>query len=275
MRARQVMFAGLLLTGSTGGLTGCAQLRTMFGPADDTTPCAACAAKPGPVDATPRTLPDPGVMPDAVPAPTPEIQIRPTPPENPAPIPLILPPKNEDGNVAPPKIDDGTVPPPPRVVEPKRPVELPKIYNGVRPKETAPPPKTEALPKTETPPTAGIPPKKEAPAKAPSADANAKRAADLAKQLDAREAENRTLTLRVKTLEIALENREKALQDDEKELAKSAQDMAHAQAELTRLKDAFVKVKTRLKHVEQEDIDTLKAVIAALEQMVAAAPPGL
>ncbi len=264
MRARQVMFAGLLLTASTGGLTGCAHIRTWFNPADDTTLCAACAAKPSPVDGAPLALPNPGVMPDAVPAPTPEIQIRPTPPEPPAPIPLVLPPKNEDG----------AVPPPPRVVEPKRPVELPKIFNGVRPKETESPPKTEALPKIETPPKADIPPKKE-PLKAPAADANAKRAVDLAKQLDAREAENRTLTLRVKTLEIALENREKALQDDEKELAKTAQDMAHAQAELTRLKDAFVKVKKRLRHVEQEDLDTLKAVIAALEQMVAAAPPGL
>ena len=94
------------------------------------------------------------------------------------------------------------------------------------------------------------------------------RAVELAKLLDVCEAENRVLTRKLKALEATLEGRERMLRDDEVELTKAAEDLIQARADLQRLRDEFGRLRLRLQQAEREDLETLRAIVTALEKLL-------
>ena len=86
------------------------------------------------------------------------------------------------------------------------------------------------------------------------------------------EAEDRALKLKIKSLEATLESRERILREDETELIRASQDVLQAKADLQKLREEFTKLKRKLQQVEKEDLDTLRAIVLALEKLLDSGP---
>lgn len=199
------------------------------------------------------------------------------------PVPRVLPPKSEDveeptgkQNIAVP-----TPIPQPTISKPN---EEPK-KNAEAPKQPLPTqPVTPIQPEPRNFPIEGAAGTDLNLRKSPTVtgamlnlgvnDSGVERAVELAKLLDASEAENRNLISRMKMLELVLENREKMLRDDEVELLKASQDLTQSRNDLQQLRDELTKVKKKLRQVEREDLENLRAIIQALEKLLDSPLPG-
>ena len=102
----------------------------------------------------------------------------------------------------------------------------------------------------------------------------ADRVVELAKLLEAAGVENRALVGRIRDLEASGIGREQALAEALREVEAAAAEVGRARADLMVLRKEIAALKDRLEQVEKEDVETLKAVIAALDKLVQGAPPG-
>lgn len=99
----------------------------------------------------------------------------------------------------------------------------------------------------------------------------ADRVLELARQLELSNNANRVLLDRVKGLEAAGLAREQALNEAIRDVETATTEVARARAELQALRSEIAALKAKLAQVEKEDVELLKAVIAALEKLLA--PP--
>ena len=102
----------------------------------------------------------------------------------------------------------------------------------------------------------------------------ADRVVELAKLLEAAGVENRALVGRIRDLEASGIGREQALTEALREVEAASAEVGRARADLAVLRKEIVALKDRLEQVEKEDVETLKAVIAALDKLVQGAPLG-
>ncbi|MDB5312206.1 MAG: hypothetical protein JWO38_6408 [Gemmataceae bacterium] len=100
----------------------------------------------------------------------------------------------------------------------------------------------------------------------------ADRVVELAKQVEAAAIENRALVGRIKDLEAVAVGREQALAETLREVESASAEVTRARADLQSLRKELAGLKDRLEQVEKEDVETLRAVIAALEKLLLPAP---
>jgi hypothetical protein len=94
------------------------------------------------------------------------------------------------------------------------------------------------------------------------------RVIDLTRQLDLLMGHNRELVNRIKDLEAAGVTREQAMAEALREVDAAGAEVLRTRALLQSLRNENVALQQRIQQIEEEDIRTLKAVIAALERIL-------
>jgi len=103
-------------------------------------------------------------------------------------------------------------------------------------------------------------------------DIPADRVVELAKQVEAAGAENRALVGRLRELEALGVGREQALAEALREVESAAAEVARARGDVLTIRTDLIALRDRLDAVEKEDVETLRAVVAALERLLDGPP---
>jgi hypothetical protein len=96
------------------------------------------------------------------------------------------------------------------------------------------------------------------------------KAVEFAHKLFVCEVENKLLVGRLKKVEADLEARERSLQETTGEVEQASAEIVRSRGELTTLRKEVAELKNRLKQSDQEDVETLRSVISALEKLLEA-----
>lgn len=91
---------------------------------------------------------------------------------------------------------------------------------------------------------------------------------DLSRQLEAAAAQNRVLLGRVRELEALGHTREQALQEAVRDVEAALAEVDRARGTLATQRAEIVTLQKKIQQMEQEDIETLKLMIAALEKLL-------
>jgi chromosome segregation ATPase len=94
------------------------------------------------------------------------------------------------------------------------------------------------------------------------------RAVELTRRLDAAAVENQVLASRIRTLEAKAEAREQAINESYRLVESSAMEVSRARSEVAVVKREIDALRERIRVMEQNEIETLKLVIAKLEQLL-------
>lgn len=94
------------------------------------------------------------------------------------------------------------------------------------------------------------------------------RAIELAKRLDASEADRRMLLEKVAALEGTIASRDKLIREDENQLLQATQEILQVRSELQKLREEINKLRKKVRDVEKEELDSLKMIIDALESFL-------
>jgi hypothetical protein len=95
------------------------------------------------------------------------------------------------------------------------------------------------------------------------------RVLEMAKQIDAREIENKVLQARIKTLEANAASREDSLNESIREVETATTEVMKARNDLANLRKELASVKSKLSLAEKDEIETLKLIVEALEKVLA------
>lgn len=94
------------------------------------------------------------------------------------------------------------------------------------------------------------------------------RAVELARKIDQVNAENVRLLGRIRVLEKAAEDRETALNETLRDVQNASDEVTRTRLELQNVRKELAAVKARVLQVEQDEAETLKAIIAAIEKLL-------
>ncbi|MBX9625103.1 MAG: hypothetical protein K2X82_14955, partial [Gemmataceae bacterium] len=103
-------------------------------------------------------------------------------------------------------------------------------------------------------------------------DVPAERVVELSTQLQAAAFENKALIARIRELDAVAHGREVSLVEAVREVEAASGEVAKARAELAALRAEVAAARDRLRQIEKEDVETLRAVIAGLEKLLQAPP---
>lgn len=98
------------------------------------------------------------------------------------------------------------------------------------------------------------------------------RAVELLRRIDAATAENQTLQSRIRALEAASVEREQALNETLRDVDKATAEVAKARGEFEQMRSEMTKLRERVRRVEEEEVETLRMILKALEGLLPPAP---
>jgi cell division protein FtsB len=94
------------------------------------------------------------------------------------------------------------------------------------------------------------------------------KAVELAKKIEQLQAENKALVARIALLEQAAAGREEAIAESVREVEAATVEVIRTRNELKEARAAVARLKQQMRQMEQDEIETLKAMIAALEKLL-------
>ena len=94
------------------------------------------------------------------------------------------------------------------------------------------------------------------------------RAVELAKKIEQLQAENKALLARIALLEQNATAREEAIAESVREVEAATVEVIRARNELKAYRAAVLTLKSQLRQMEQDEVETLKAIVAALEKVL-------
>jgi cell division protein FtsB len=150
---------------------------------------------------------------------------------------------------SPPPVAGGTFPPDPPAAAPAAP---PSSWSAVFPDEH----------KRDTPTVKG-----ERLSLNP-AETGLDKAVELAKKIEQLQAENKAFVARVALLEQNAAGREEAVAESVREVEAATVEVIRTRNELKEARAAVARLKQQMRQMEQDEIETLKAMIAALEKLL-------
>lgn len=100
----------------------------------------------------------------------------------------------------------------------------------------------------------------------------ADRVVELSEKVQAAKFENQALISRIRELEAVAAGRETSLFEAIREVEAASAEVSKARADLAALRAEVAAARDRLRQIEKEDVDTLKAVIAGLEKLLQVPP---
>jgi hypothetical protein len=100
----------------------------------------------------------------------------------------------------------------------------------------------------------------------------AERSLELTVRLQEADADRQALEYRARELTAALEARDRVLNEHGRDIHEAAEEVARAREQVSAWRKELEEARVRLRGREQEDVQTLKAIIALLERLTEPAP---